>query len=272
MVNVQAQLVMLNWSYLICTIQPERMPCFFMKVMQMIKMKQLRFIGQLFNWQWVNWQWLNRQWLTLQCMLLLSTCLGLLVAPQTHAQSTSPNTIVVYGDSLSAAYGIAQTAGWVHLLQQKLIQEKRDYQVVNASISGETTSGGLSRFATMLRTHKPRCVVLELGANDGLRGLNLAVSEQNLASMIQQAQQQGAQVVLLGMKIPPNYGLKYTQQFSDMYRKLAQQYSLQWVPFFLAEVAGNPALVQSDGLHPTATAQPQLLKNVWPYVLPLLKP
>lgn len=196
----------------------------------------------------------------------------LLLASHASAQAKMPETIVVYGDSLSAAYGITQTAGWVNLLQGKLAQEKRAFRVVNASISGETTSGGLSRFADMLRTHSPSIVILELGANDGLRGLNLTASEQNLATMLGQAQQQGAKVILLGMKIPPNYGLKYSQQFSDMYAKLSQQFKLPLVPFFLAQVAGNPALIQSDGLHPTATAQPQLLNNVWPYLQPLLTP
>lgn len=202
-------------------------------------------------------------------LLLLGTAISLSLFGQASA-GNRVQKIVVFGDSLSAAYGIPQSAGWVQLLQRRLQQQRLPYQVVNASISGETTSGGLSRFEAMLRTHQPAIVVLELGANDGLRGLNLTDTTRNLDTMVRQAQQQGAQVCLLGMKIPPNYGLKYSQQFSDLFVRVAQQHQLMLVPFFLEDVGGNPAMTQSDGLHPTAAAQPQLLENVWPYLSRLL--
>lgn len=170
-------------------------------------------------------------------------------------------TLLVFGDSLSAAYGIPVQQGWVNLLAQKL--EQRSIQVVNASISGETTSGGLTRITSTLAQHKPKIVVLELGANDGLRGLPVKQMEQNLAAIIRASQQAGAKVLLLGMKIPPNYGPQYTRDFSNTYATLARQFKTGLVPFFLEGVAGNPALIQQDGLHPTAEAQPKLLENIW---------
>jgi acyl-CoA thioesterase-1 len=169
-------------------------------------------------------------------------------------------TLLVFGDSLSAAYGIPVQQGWVNLLAQKL--EQRNIQVVNASISGETTSGGLTRIETTLVQHKPKIVVVELGANDGLRGLPVKQMEQNLAAIIRASQQAGAKVLLLGMKIPPNYGPQYTRDFSNAYAALARQFKTGLVPFFLEGVAGNPALIQQDGLHPTAEAQPKLLENI----------
>jgi acyl-CoA thioesterase I len=186
------------------------------------------------------------------------------------------NTIVVYGDSLSAAYNIEQDEGWVALLQQRLNKQnlskkKLNYQVINASISGETTSGGLSRFADMLKTQKPNIVILELGGNDGLRGLSASDTYKNLDSMIQQAKAKNATVLLLGMKIPPNYGLKYSRQFSDNYQNLAKKHQLKLVSFFLEGVAGNQDLIQADGLHPTAAAQPKMLENIWPILVKMLK-
>lgn len=180
-------------------------------------------------------------------------------------------TIVVFGDSLSAAYGIQPNTGWVALLENKLKTQNSPYKVVNASISGETTSGGLTRFDQMLKTHQPNIVVIELGANDGLRGLSLSEMQSNLNSMITKAKAKNATVMLLGMKIPPNYGIQYTQKFSAIYDDLAQKYQLSLVPFFLDGVAGNRSLVQDDGLHPTAAAQPKLLENVWPKLESLLK-
>ncbi|OQW68190.1 MAG: arylesterase [Proteobacteria bacterium ST_bin12] len=180
-------------------------------------------------------------------------------------------TIVVFGDSLSAAYGIQPNTGWVALLENKLKTQNSPYKVVNASISGETTSGGLTRFDQMLKTHQPNIVVIELGANDGLRGLSLSEMQSNLNSMITKAKAKNATVMLLGMKIPPNYGIQYTQKFSAIYHDSAQKYQLSLVPFFLDGVAGNRSLVQDDGLHPTAAAQPKLLENVWPKLESLLK-
>ena len=201
----------------------------------------------------------------------LSTLISLIVMALVASTAHAAQTIVIFGDSLSAAYGIQQNEGWVALLDKKLNQEYSHYSVINASISGETTSGGLSRFSQMLSTHKPDIVVIELGANDGLRGLSLNEMQANLNSMISKAKTQNAKVMLLGMKIPPNYGLQYTKKFSGIYENLAEKYSLKLVPFFLDGVAGKRNLVQDDGLHPTAAAQPKLLENVWPQLKSLLK-
>ncbi len=196
-----------------------------------------------------------------------SLILSLMVAwPSQAAQ-----TILVFGDSLSAAYGLEKQQGWVELLTQRLKKEDYAYQVVNASISGETTAGGLSRINPALKQHKPDIVIVELGANDGLRGLPVASLKDNLTQMIQTARQQSAQVVLVGIQIPPNYGLKYAKGFSSTFEQLAQEFNTSYVPFLLDNVAGNPQLNQQDGLHPTAAAQPVLLNNVWPHLKPLLK-
>lgn len=172
--------------------------------------------------------------------------------------------ILVLGDSLSAAYGIETRAGWVSLLQHRLTTRKYNYRVVNASISGETTRGGLARLPSLLAEHKPRLVIVELGANDGLRGLPLAEMRANLDSMVTLAQRARARVVLLGMRLPPNYGPIYTAQFHQIYLDLTQRYDLVGVPFFLADVATQRHLMQPDGLHPTAAAQARLLETVWP--------
>ncbi|HNV88132.1 MAG TPA: arylesterase [Methylotenera sp.] len=201
----------------------------------------------------------------------VSLIVSTLVALSANAKQTSPQTIVVFGDSLSAAYGIPQDDGWVALLQQRLNAQKLNYQVVNASISGETTSGGLSRFANMLKLQKPNFVLIELGGNDGLRGLNASETHNNLETMIQQAKKSKAKVLLIGMKIPPNYGLKYSRQFSENYRTLAKKHGAALVPFLLEGVAGNPDLIQADGLHPTAAAQAKILENVWPELNKILR-
>ena len=185
----------------------------------------------------------------------------------------STQTILVFGDSLSAGYGVPQGQGWAALLEQKLALNKLDtasYKVVNASISGETTSGGLARFSAALATHKPNIVILELGANDGLRGLPITEMQVNLNQMITQAKTAKAKVLLIGMKIPPNYGLKYTKNFSATYTSLAKQHNIALVPFLLEGVAGKPELIQADGLHPIAAAQPQLLDNVWKVLAKML--
>lgn len=207
---------------------------------------------------------------TLRFFKIIYLTISLIALSLVATNVQAAQTIVVFGDSLSAAYGIQQSEGWVTLLQNKLKQEKLDYKVVNASISGETTSGGLGRFKAMLAAHKPDIVVIELGANDGLRGLSVKEMHNNLDSMINQAKAIKAEVLLLGMKIPPNYGMQYTQQFSDTYADLAKKYSLNLVPFFLDGVAGNPDLVLNDGLHPKAEAQAKLLDNVWPQLKKIL--
>lgn len=180
-------------------------------------------------------------------------------------------TILVYGDSLSAAYGIPREQGWVSLLENRLKQQYPSYQVVNASISGETTNGGNSRIKAALQQHKPDIVILELGANDGLRGLPIAGMRNNLTSMIKASQAAKAQVLLIGMMIPPNYGPKYTREFTSSYATLAKEYKLPLVDFLLDGVAGKAELTQADGLHPNADAQERILDNVWKQLKPILK-
>jgi acyl-CoA thioesterase-1 len=186
------------------------------------------------------------------------------------AEVTAPRTVVVLGDSLSAGYGIEIREGWVNLLAQRIASEGYGYQVINASVSGETTQGGLSRLPRVLQLHKPAIVIIELGGNDGLRGLPLATSRENLRKAIELARAVQARVVLVGMMIPPNYGQRYTQEFRDMYTTLASKYSIALVPFLLDQVALDPKLMQRDGIHANAAGQPKLLENVWPKLKPLL--
>jgi acyl-CoA thioesterase-1 len=175
------------------------------------------------------------------------------------------------GDSLSAGYGINPEQSWVSLLQKRLQSEGYEYEVVNASVSGETTEGGLHRLPRALELHHPQIVMLELGANDGLRGLPLAGTRENLEKMIAASRALGATVILMGMRIPPNYGPRYTDEFMKLYTDLAKRDSLAFIPFFLRSVVTDRSLVQADGLHPTAEAQPKLLDTVWPDLKPLLK-
>jgi acyl-CoA thioesterase I len=177
----------------------------------------------------------------------------------------------VFGDSISAGYGLAHVEqGWVALLQTRLRSQEYGYQVVNASVSGETTAGGLARLPRALNLHKPQIVILELGGNDGLRALPIPQMRANLKDMAALAAGAGAKVLLLGMRIPPNYGPDYTQQFSQSYSDLARDNKLPLVPFLLNDIALSPALMQADGIHPNELGQPQLLDNVWPALKPLL--
>ena len=179
--------------------------------------------------------------------------------------------ILVYGDSLSAGYGVAIGAGWVSLLASRMQHEGYGFRVVNASISGETTTGGLERLPHALATHRPNIVVIELGANDGLRGLPLTTTRANLERMVTLAAAEDRSVVLVGMQMPPNYGERYTQGFAAMYPDLARLHHAALVPFLLKGVADNPPLMQADGLHPNERGQPILLDNVWPVLKPLLQ-
>ena len=183
----------------------------------------------------------------------------------------SASTILVFGDSLSAAYGIRPEQGWVTLLTQRLQTQGYGYQVINASVSGETSSGGLERLPRALSLHIPGIVILELGANDGLRGLPASALRDNLAQMVRLAQTAGARVLLVGIRIPPNYGPRYTDEFGRVYAAVAQEYHLPLVPFLLEKVALDPTLMQADGMHPNAAAEPIVLDTLWPYLKPFLK-
>ncbi len=179
--------------------------------------------------------------------------------------------ILVLGDSLSAEYGIKRGSGWVNLLSERLQQQKFRWQVVNASVSGETTSGGLSRLPILLQQYHPRIVIIALGANDGLRGLSLNLSRQNLLAMIQAAQQSRAKVLMVGMQLPPNFGAQYTRDFSALFGQLARERKTALVPFLLQGIATDLSYFQDDRIHPNEKAQQQLLGNVWSELLPLLK-
>lgn len=180
-------------------------------------------------------------------------------------------TILVMGDSISAAYGMETEHGWVALLEQRLEQKfPNEHTVVNGSMSGETAAGALSRLPHLLATHEPDVVLIELGGNDGLRGQPPRLIEQNLDRLVQMSLEAGAQPLLLGMRIPPNYGSAYSQAFIDNYPRVAERYEVPLVPFFLEGVAGDDALMQADGIHPRREAQAMLLENVWPALKPLL--
>jgi acyl-CoA thioesterase-1 len=191
----------------------------------------------------------------------------LLFAASAHA---SKRNLLVVGDSLSAAYGIAPEHGWVRLLQQRLDEQGKDYRVINASITGDTTHGGLTRLAHALQRHKPALVIIELGGNDGLRGFDLDSTHDNLQQMIRQARAQGAKVLLLGVRLPANYGKIYGERFSALFTRLADTEQVTLVPAFMLGVADHLELMQADGIHPGVQAQPKLLDNVWPALAPLL--
>lgn len=178
--------------------------------------------------------------------------------------------IVVLGDSLSAEYGLPRDTGWVTLLRQRLAAERIDYSVANASVSGDTTSGGLARLPAVLQRLKPAVVVVELGANDALRGVPLAITERNLREIVGDAQRAHAKVVLVGMYVPPNYGMDYTQRFHGIYTRLSKDLGVPLVPFLLAGIENRPDMFQADQIHPTQQAQRVLLDNVWPSLRPLL--
>jgi acyl-CoA thioesterase-1 len=201
---------------------------------------------------------------------VLVTALVTALAPA-GALAASAGTILVYGDSLSAAYGIAQERGWVALLETRLKSERLNYSVANASISGETTSGGLARFRKVLERDRPAITVLELGANDGLRGLPVSQMRKNLNAMIAEAKAAGSRVVLVGIKMPPNYGPDYNRAFDAAYTDLAKEHKVSLVPFLFEGFAERRDFFQPDNLHPTAEAQPVLLENIWKVLKPLLK-
>ena len=196
---------------------------------------------------------------------------GLAATPSERPVASAAPTILVLGDSVSAGYGLESQQGWVSLLQSKLTAQGYGYRVINASVSGETTTGGAARLPRALELHRPKIVIIELGGNDGLRGLPLSTSRNNLQRMIELSRDSGAKILLLGMKIPPNYGPRYAEGFEKVFRELASRYQLAFEPFFLEKIALEPEMMQADGLHPTAKAQPIMLDTVWPALVPLLK-
>ena len=205
---------------------------------------------------------------------LIALLLVALIAMPSWAQNASTGPILVVGDSLSAEYGLKRGTGWVPLLEKQLATESKNIKVVNASISGDTTSGGRSRLAPLLAQHKPSIVVIELGANDALRGLPLDMTQNNLTAMTQAAKKAGAKVLLLGMQMPPNYGAKYAATFGELFSKVARAENVPLVPFFLtgvADVQDAPSLFQSDRIHPNEKAQATMLANVWPELKKLIR-
>lgn len=204
-------------------------------------------------------------------LIRLATALIFLAAlPSTHA-STKETVLLVFGDSLSAAYRMSEADGWVALLAKRIKQENLAINVINTSVSGETTAGGLSRLPAALQTHAPDIVILELGGNDGLRGLPITEMRKNLDAMLKQIQHSGALVILTGIQIPPNYGSRYTTPFAAQFPELAQEHDVALIPFLLEGIMENRDLVQDDGIHPRAEAQPMVLDNVWGTLEPILR-
>ncbi|WP_036187419.1 arylesterase [Marinimicrobium agarilyticum] len=199
-------------------------------------------------------------------------CLWLLLSASAFASAQTAPKILVLGDSLSAGYGIDVEDGWVELLERRLEREGFPHQVVNASVSGETTEGGLKRLPRLLEAHQPEWVILELGGNDGLRGYPVDEMRSNLEDAVALSREAGAKVLVLGIQIPPNYGRRYTDQFTAVYPALAEEKALPLVPFMLEGIATRQSLMQRDGIHPNADAQPLILDNVWPVLKPLLRP
>lgn len=209
--------------------------------------------------------------------MLSAAALAAAVVVPAYAQTAAPatgstlqQTVLVVGDSLSAEYGVARGSGWVPLLSRRLSEQYPRYRAINASISGDTTSGGLTRLPALLKQNHPAIVILELGSNDALRGLPLTMTEQNLRSMTQQAKQAGADVLIVGMQIPPNYGHDYTQQFKQLFPTVAQEENARLVPFLMDGIATDRTLFQADGMHPNEAGQPKLLDNVWAALRPML--
>ncbi|MEX0619431.1 MAG: arylesterase [Pseudohongiellaceae bacterium] len=197
-------------------------------------------------------------------------CLVVLLIPAAYSAEPS-RVLMIYGDSLSAAYGMEEEDGWVALLAEKIREQGYPYRVVNASVSGETTSGGLARLPAMLDAYDPELFLLELGGNDGLRGLPVDNIRQNLDAMVNLASESGARVILAGIQIPPNYGPRYTGPFFEQYAEIAANDDLPLIPFLIDGIAQQPELMQSDGIHPKAEAQRKIVENVWPVLKPLLE-
>jgi acyl-CoA thioesterase-1 len=217
----------------------------------------------------------RRRLLALQCSLLgLAAAAAGAVTAQSRGPAGAERTLLVVGDSLSAEYGLARGEGWVARLERRIAEQRLRWRVVNASISGDTTSGGRSRLPALLRQHKPALVIIELGGNDALRGLPLSMTEANIAEMARGSKAAGARVLIAGMAVPPNYGRSYGEGFMALFPKVAKAEGTALVPFLLTGVADGPdaeAMFQPDRIHPKAEAHPRILDNVWPVLLPLLQ-
>ncbi|AEJ01152.1 lipolytic protein G-D-S-L family [Nitrosomonas sp. Is79A3] len=200
--------------------------------------------------------------------LIILTFLFTFIAPATAA---STKTVMVFGDSLSASHGMPIEAGWVALLTQRLQTKFTDYQIINASISGETTLGGRNRIKQSLETHRPEIVILELGANDGLRGASIKSIYENLATIIEICQQNNSQVLLVGMQLPPNYGMTYTRKFQAIFPQLAENYQIKLIPFLLAGFGEKHEFFQADGIHPNEVAQKKIVETVWEVLQTMIK-
>ncbi len=198
-------------------------------------------------------------------------CATLLLWGSPASAYSAPKTLLVVGDSLSAEYGLARGTGWVALLERKLQAQKFDMRIVNASVSGETSSGGRTRMPALLARHKPDIVVIELGANDALRGLPVAATDGNLRAMVKTVRAAGARVLLVGIRIPPNYGRDYAEKFFAMYGTISRDEQVGLAPFMLDGVAEKMDMFQSDRIHPLASAHPIILNNIWPHLLPILR-
>ena len=204
--------------------------------------------------------------------LLLTLAAAAFAEDSPSAGSSPLPKILIFGDSLSAAYGIGEDEGWVTLLAERLAQEGSKLEVVNGSVSGETTTGGRARLPSLLERYNPAFVLIELGGNDGLRGLPLSLMRENLTDMIQLSQTSGATVLIAGMQIPPNYGPRYTEPFFAQYAELAEEFDLYLIPFLIDGIPQQPELMQADGIHPKAEAQSMILDNFWPVLLEALQP
>jgi acyl-CoA thioesterase-1 len=204
--------------------------------------------------------------------LLLTLAAAAFAEDSPSAGSSPLPKILIFGDSLSAAYGIGEDEGWVTLLAERLAQEDSELEVVNGSVSGETTTGGRARLPSLLERYNPAFVLIELGGNDGLRGLPLSLMRENLTDMIQLSQTSGATVLIAGMQIPPNYGPRYTEPFFAQYAELAEEFDLYLIPFLIDGIPQQPELMQADGIHPKAEAQSMILDNFWPVLLEALQP
>lgn len=206
--------------------------------------------------------------------LLFMALFLIITIPSKYAIASTPavkKTVLILGDSLSAGYGIEHGKNWTDLLQNRFNHHNKEVQIVNASISGDTTANGLNRLSNALEQFEPQLLLVELGGNDGLRGLPIGHIKNNLDAIIQTGMAKNIKVILMAIAIPPNYGKRYTEAFSQIYPQLAQQYALPMIPFILRDIAVNPELMQNDGIHPNEQAQPRIMEQLWQVLLPLLK-